>query len=135
MVIGAASDAPAPVEEIVSADAATTDVSVVGKAWFAVAGVGPTLAPGIGVGCAALATTDSSSVGKSGVALADGCGVAAGPTAVTAAGDAAGLAPNFARAACCACSCSCKVFTVSVSVCTCCRNDSISLGDGEGLGP
>ena len=101
MVIGAASEAPAPVVEVVSGVAVVTDASVVGNAWLGADVAGGEAAPGIGVGCAAPATTDSSVVGNKGGALAVGAGEAPAIAAgvVAGAGDAVpGL--NFASASC-----------------------------------
>ena len=85
MVIGAVSEAPIPVEELVSA-VVVTEVSLVGNGPLpnddsgtcpAAAAVQAGWARGFGAGCGAEATTDSSVVGNFGAALAAGVGEAA----------------------------------------------------------
>ena len=85
----------------------------------------------MGVGCAVVATTDSSVVGKTGAALPDGVG---GAEALSLAGEAAGPALIFASVSCCSLTCCWSAFTVSVSAWTCWRNASTSLGEGDGDG-
>lgn len=105
MVIGAVSEAPIPVEELVSA-VVVTEVSLVGNGPLpnddsgpcpAAAAVAAGWARGFGAGCGAEATTDSSVVGNFGAALAAGVGEAA---AFAFAGSAFGSTVSFAIASC-----------------------------------
>ena len=106
IVIGAVSEAPIPVVEMVSgAGAVVTEVSVVGKA--ALPNDGATAAlPAAGVtaligGCGAAATTDSSVVGNIGGALAAGEPAGEGETAAVAfAGSGLGSTVSRAIASC-----------------------------------
>ena len=77
MVIGAVSDAPAPLLEIVSGVDVTTEVSVVGK--LPAAGVPLTGEPLDAAGAVVDETTEVSSVGKRGGALPAGAGELAAP--------------------------------------------------------
>ena len=105
MVMGAVSEAPIPVEELVSA-VVVTEVSLVGNGPLpnddagpcpAAAAVPAGWARGFGEGCGAEATTESSVVGNFGGALAAGVGEAA---ALAFAGSGFGSTVSFAIASC-----------------------------------
>jgi hypothetical protein len=116
MVKGDVSDAPLPVDEIVSVEV-VTEVSVVGKTGFGpVAAVAAGLVTlGSGVGSGAVATTDSSVVGKRGAGLGVGLGEVAALLA-TFSGAGAGEVGTplliFASVSCCAFTCCCRAWTV-----------------------